>query len=327
LAEVVWWVEPIAGPGGPAAGAAELVMVRRLLLILPSAEVRQALAQISTPSSPAELIAFLRDNDLSVRPDLIEGINGAVPGLKANTLADLTYRRNRFAHWPDIIMQMPLASATFPDLLNRHFLVRASDRSDLMANDVLAMDVRVYDPLAPVFRPNVNSPYVLTPTDPGFRLLGHAIDPQTPSTYPESHGAFVDLGYNVSAGGGPFVLLRSHFSGPPQLRSRTWVPNLANTPRVYCTWCSMYERDGIDQNGNSLYDEGDDGFDSQMPLAAENGIPPYALPQYVVDDAYEKETSAPYPRPLRGVEVLLRLRELNTQQVRQASVVGDFVAP
>jgi type II secretory pathway pseudopilin PulG len=326
LAEVVWWVEPILGPGGLNAGATELVMVRRILLILPNPDVRAMLAQVTAPSTPAELIAFLRDNDLSVRPDLVEGVNGAVPGLKANTLADLTYRRNRFAHWSDQFMQSPLPAVTFPDVLNRHFLVRASDRSDLIANDVLAMDVRVFDPLAPVIRPLAASPYVLTPIDPGFRLAATQIDPQTPSTYPESHGAYVDLGYNVDSAGGLFVPVQSHFSGPPQSRSRTWAPALPNAPRVYCTWSTMYERDGIDQNNNGLFDEGTDGFDTQMPLPPEYTNSPY-LPQFVVDDAFERETSPPYPRPLRGVEVVLRLRELSTQQVRQASVLGDFVAP
>jgi hypothetical protein len=330
LAEVVWWVEPVLGPGGLAAGATELVLVRRLLLILPSPEVRALLVQRAPPQSPQELIGFLRDNDLSVRPDYVAGANAPILGLKANTLADLTYRRNRFAHWPDNILQLPLPAATFPDLLNRRFLVRASDRSDLMASDVLAMDVRVFDPLAPIIRPAPSSAYVLTPGDPGFRLIMATrppFDPQTPSSYPESHGAYVDLGYNVNSDGKFFFpMLRSHFSGPPQLRSRTWLPALANAPRVYCTWCSMYERDGIDQNGNNLYDEGDDGFDSPMPLPPEYSQSPY-LPQFVVDDAFENETSPPYPHPLQGVEVVLRVRELSTQQVRQASVVGDFVAP
>ena len=47
-----------------------------------------------------------------------------------------------------------------------------------------------------------------------------------------------------------------------------------------------------------------------------------ALAQHSVDLVV---TSPPYPIPLRGIEVTLRVQEYNTQQVRQASVVGDFL--
>ena len=44
-----------------------------------------------------------------------------------------------------------------------------------------------------------------------------------------------------------------------------------------------------------------------------------------VDDAGERETSPPYPAPLRGIEVRIRVMDYSTRQVRQVSVVADFV--
>jgi hypothetical protein len=324
LAEVVWWVQPILGPGGLAAGATELVVVRRMLLILPTPQVRQMLTSVPL-TTPAEFLQFLANNDISVRPDFIDNGSGSmVPRIVPNTLADLAIRRNRFAHWPDNFLVPVLPQVTFPDALNRRFLVRASDLSDLISNDALALDVRVYDPYAPVFRPSPASAYVLTPIDPGYPLVAKAIDPQSPTTFPESYGAYVDLGFNVIQDGTLRSPVSSHFSGPPQLRSRLWAPNVANAPRVYCTWSTQYERDNVDQNQNNVPDEGTDGFDTPAPVPPEYRNLPY-VPDFVVDDVFEQETSPPYLQPLRGVEVVLRVRDLSTQQVRQASVVCDFV--
>jgi hypothetical protein len=44
-----------------------------------------------------------------------------------------------------------------------------------------------------------------------------------------------------------------------------------------------------------------------------------------VDDPGERETSPPYPYPLRGIEVKIRIYEPTTRQVRQATVSGDFL--
>ena len=97
----------------------------------------------------------------------------------------------------------------------------------------------------------------------------------------------------------------------------------------YDTWTSFYERDGINQdddnNNNGIpdngppdltpppefIDEGTDGLDSDDI----NGV----------DDPGERETSPPYPVDLRGIEVRIRMMDFNTRQVRQVSVVGDFV--
>jgi hypothetical protein len=124
-----------------------------------------------------------------------------------------------------------------------------------------------------------------------------------------ARGAFVDLNYakdvsSVLDGVG-------RFSGPPDSRSR--LLNLTNGSFVstYDTWSSHYERDGVNQDQDDWVDEGVNGLDDD----GVNGV----------DDALERETAAPYGVPLRGVEVTIRMMEFSTRQVRQISVVGDFV--
>ncbi len=43
------------------------------------------------------------------------------------------------------------------------------------------------------------------------------------------------------------------------------------------------------------------------------------------DDVGERETVPPYDKPLRGVQVLLRLYERDSRQMRQVSVNQSFV--
>ena len=44
-----------------------------------------------------------------------------------------------------------------------------------------------------------------------------------------------------------------------------------------------------------------------------------------VDDVGERETSPPYPVPLRGIQVRLRIIDRDTRQVRQMTVSSDFI--
>ena len=60
---------------------------------------------------------------------------------------------------------------------------------------------------------------------------------------------------------------------------------------------------GVDQKNNMIDDDS-------------NGI---------IDDADELETSPPYPVPLRGLEVRIRIYDTSTRQVRQVTVRHTFV--
>ena len=80
---------------------------------------------------------------------------------------------------------------------------------------------------------------------------------------------------------------------------------------TYDTWSFYYERDGVDQDGFYGADQGTDGFDND----GTNGV----------DDLCERETSPPYPVPLRGLQVRIRIYEPDTRQMRQTSVSANFV--
>ena len=51
----------------------------------------------------------------------------------------------------------------------------------------------------------------------------------------------------------------------------------------------------------------------------------YSLGSHWVYDANELETSPPYPVPLRGLEVRIRIYDTSTRQVRQVTVRHTFV--
>ncbi len=109
-------------------------------------------------------------------------------------------------------------------------------------------------------------------------------------------GAFVDLNYARADG-------LSHFSGPGDPRSR-----LTNT---YDTWSFHYEHNGINEDQDQLVDEGTNGIDDDNRAG--------------VDDPGERETAPPYDVPLRGMQIRLRVWEPDSRQVREVTVVGEFL--
>jgi hypothetical protein len=110
-------------------------------------------------------------------------------------------------------------------------------------------------------------------------------------------GGYVDLGYD------PSNASVSPFAGPGDPRS--------GMIRVYDTWSFHYEHDGIDQDGDVLIDEGTNGFDDDG-----NGI---------VDDPGEMETSPPYAVPLRAIQIKIRVYEPDSRQIREVTVVQEFL--
>ena len=211
--------------------------------------------------------------------------------LMANSLSDLTKRENRFAH----------LSNSFPFRIDRAFLEslaqsRANEPNegrDVVLSNVLTFDVQAYDPLVEVRRdPNG---VALLPHDNGYNAAAGVANVI-------GVGGYVDLNYvragYVSSGS-------SHFSGTPHPLSR-----LGNN-RSYCTWPFHYESDGVNQDGDGATDEGTDGFDNNNV----NGV----------DEFGERETAPPYPHPLRGIKITLRVYEQDSQAIRQTSIVTDFI--
>ncbi len=242
---------------------------------------------------------FLNVNDVSIRRDFVNNV------WLPNSLADLTKRENRFAHnlavgfpYPiDVTMLTPKADITIP--LGPGFN-SFRQGEDVMLSQVVGFDLKVYDVLAP-WRADPSGE-ALVPGDPGFGAAPPAVI---------GRGAFVDLFYRWD----PTTMMidpalaavTSVFSGVPNPRSGLSPPNVAPT---YCSWSLSYEHDGIDQNNNTVVDEGTNGFDDDTA----NGV----------DDAGERETSPPYPVPLRGMRMQIRIIENDTRQVRQVTVTSDF---
>jgi len=305
-AEIIIWTRWTDRNGNGIRDPEDPITIHRKVLL-----VRPDLTPTSDPSQSRfqRLRTFYASNDISVR------IENNV--LSANSLADLTKRENRFAH--DVAMGFPYPIN--PILLETLAQSRPADPQaippipqdepnlgqDVLLSNVLAFDVQAYDPLVEV-RSDPN----------GVALLPHDNYYDDPNAVANviGLGGYVDLHYarpnystTVPAG-------TSHFSDPPYLRSglRTSPPispPLTEPIRTYCTWSFHYENDGVSQDGDGLTDEGTNGFDNDNA----NGV----------DDVGERETSPPYPVPLRGIKIIIRLYEPDSQAVRQGSIIQDFI--
>jgi len=216
---------------------------------------------------------------------------------------------------------------------------------DVMVSNALAFDVQVFDPTA-LIQPGVAGE-ALVPSDPGYDAV--AVNVSDYLTNAIGKGAFVDLGYGQRLT--PVAPDLSTFSGSPEARSHLVLPlanGLASTVRLYsyCTWSGHYERNGTDDDGNVTtgpdgawgrngVDDDGNGTNDDEPEAGTPGSDDLLVDtgtdgfdtdnQNGVDDVGERETSPPYPVPLRGIQVKIRALEPDTRQIRQVTVVSDFI--
>ncbi len=229
-------------------------------------------------------------------------------------------------------------------------LSRERRGEDVILSDALGFDLRVYDPGAPLFAHSLTET-VLEPTDPAW-LNAYVHSDNTSGanssigrnnaasqlTFPfVGQGAYVDMGYgyNVLAPNLtpswsvnlPAPQFANAFSSAtiPWFFSARALSNvlgnqLAPGYAVYDTWSFHYENNGLDEDRDSLTDEGTNGFDD-VGSYSDTSVNPRLGP----DDVGERETTPPYDRPLRGVQVLLRLYERDSRQVKQVSVNQSFV--
>jgi hypothetical protein len=212
---------------------------------------------------------------------------------------------------------------------------------DVILTNVLSFDVKAYDPGAPVFQ-SASGAETIEPSgaypeqswyrfEDGATTVRRFFTQADPTTLvaphqPVAFGAYVDLNYlgvvrvaiaypqaSLVTAGWP----QSDFFGHGQ-NNAIRGPHAAATnpmpyaPAVYDTWSTHYEHDGFDQDGDTLTDEGTNGFDDNSMGG--------------VDDETEKEAPPPYPVPLRGIQVKIRVFEPGTRQIREVTVVQDFVA-
>ena len=335
VAEVIWFA--VENPADGSLGEPGLrTIYRRVLLIAPTVNLPEI----------ADNLEYYRKYDISARYESDDRI--------PNTLADLTKRENRFGHasrenaFPNLSAMFPhpidvtVIHPTPNDTNGAAYPIRPlrplgapfnprdpTDSSDperlgedVVLTNVLAWDVRAFDSGAPLFQDTTTSP-VVAPGDPGY--------PRTPSNPPTgqpiSFGAYVDLNYYVPnytpATDEPTKIFAGRFDSATLSNVNTafaqrWIESRfgrelksqLNVP-TYDTWSFHYEHDGINQDRDFDIDEGTDGFDNDD----NNGV----------DDIGERETSPPYPAPLRGIQVSIRVYEPDSRAIREVTIRQHFV--
>ncbi len=289
---------------------------------------------------------FQNDYDISVRFEN----QRMVP----NTLADLSRREHRFAHMTNPSGYPQNAAGFYPypfpyntvDLQGVPAITYyeppgridaggnpvsslqpfGGDRTggDIVLTNALAFDVQVFDPGAPLFLyPNAQGSIIHPGSTVAFTQTVRGATPGVLIGF----GEYVDLGWDDGGRGGTnndpdydFTLIANapvpHFQ---RERLVGWHPRLPldpkyrGNPSTYDTWTDYYESDQVDQDNrdndnNHLtgVDEGTNGLDDD----GVNGP----------DDPMERETSPPYPTPLKGVQVKLRIYEPNSRAIREANV-------
>jgi hypothetical protein len=209
---------------------------------------------------------------------------------------------------------------------------------DVMLSNVVGFDVKAFDPTATVAadQPMGDDPTeALAPGDPAYSTSNRI-----------GLGAYVDLNYTRNRNA-----RLSFFSGPPAFHDAdddgAWdaderlLSGLAPNQATYDTWTLHYEHDGVNQDrqydgvdgvvdlsNNGVDDDGKNGIDDageeQMELVDEGADGVDNDGRLGVDDVGERETSPPYPVPLRGLQVRIRMLEPDSRQVRQVTVISDF---
>lgn len=314
FAEVAWFCRPSVNQ--PIAGTTLYDLHRRQLLVI-SYLGRSDLLNNALPMT-INRAAY----DLSLRRSWVDG-QGEV--LLPNSLGDLTKREHRFMRdgysfitsstqtssvppqafpFAFPMVSTPISTGAASSLARPEAALDDSPRAweDIVLTNVIAFDVRVFDPQA---SPQQAGGTWLLPGDPGYA------PPSSGSTL--ERGAYVDLG---SAGGAP-TLPSGVFpaAGVTALQSAGVL--VADSPQrtalptsTYDTWSRHYEYNAIDDDGDGTVDEGTAGVDTDG-----DGFP---------YDTTQNETSAPYPVPLRGLEVRIRCYEPTSKQVRQTTIRHSF---
>ena len=339
LAEVAWFLRPTdtTTPGTPLT----YTLFRRQNLVLgyvgftPFYGNSSYLANSVAWSNYNTWSAFFDRFDVSVQVRYpLDSSNNPVTALVPNSLADLTRRETRFMHnpnglvglaagqyrWPDgtVVPNIPWQASPPPDglIFDR---TRGSTRvgEDVVLSNVLAFDVRVFDPGAPVY---VAGDTAFARNDGNFGALA-----------PVANGGYVDLGWNGAQFGVVATSgLRPRFADLGEARSG--LQGSATVPRVWDTWSTHYESNGIDDDGDGTIDQGSDGLDNdgdgkvdESPFDADGDGLYTNVPPAGNDDRGELETLPPYRYPLRGIEIRLRCYEPSSRQVRQVTIRHSFV--
>lgn len=264
---------------------------RRVLLVAPG-------APISTTTA-----GYYANYDVSASMQNRTGSNL----LTANTLGDLTRRECRFAHsssssfpYDTRLWRWTLGSLALPTLPT----LRECSSSSWNAGTQTPSSMGSFTTID-LWTPDATQ----RPTDYAYNstatsryaddiILTNVIGFDVKSWDPV-YGGYVDLGYknDTYAVNTAIALGLSHVGNTnSQLDATSTYPS-----RVYDTYSTSYE--------NAI---ASDGFDN----GGTTGI---------IDDDGEKGVAPPYPIPLRGIQVKIRTFEPDSKQVREVTVVQDFL--
>jgi hypothetical protein len=282
-AEVAWFCRPSVTQ--PVPGLQLQTLYRRQLLVISYVGAAPFfVAGSSTNNQVAGTIpAIYGTYDISLRSD--PAVAGA---LVPNTLGDLTRRECRFWHnslaFPYTFQAATLDNATFNGTLR--------EGEDVVLTNVIAFDVRVYDPDA------------LARTSGSTIVYPHEQSYTTTLPSAGFTGCFLDLGCSGTAA--TTVLTGT---GNPKSRLTKTVPIGTAT---YDTWSTHYESNGIDDDVplDGIIDDATNGADDDG-----DNTP---------DDSDETETAPPYSRPLQAIEIRIRCYDPTSREIRQTTVRHTF---
>jgi hypothetical protein len=93
---------------------------------------------------------------------------------------------------------------------------------------------------------------------------------------------------------------------------------------------STYAQVNYSSSGSSVYESGSNGFDDDSDGVVDNPASPAVPAVYGVSTGFaassgEMQYPAPYPSPLRGIQVKIRTYEPDSRQVREVTIVQDFL--
>jgi type II secretory pathway component PulJ len=243
VAEVAWYCRQ--SPNAyqtQAAGSTLYTLYRRQLLVMDY--VGQTPFEDSVDNSLANSSLPNNDYDLSLRAD--------GTSLRPNSLSDLTRREWRFMH--NLAGTTSTAgfpyNATVSNIAASGPLTGTRKGEDIVLTNVLAFDVRVFDPRAPLNDTGVTA---VDPGDPGYGSGSSA----------SVNGAYVDLG--------------SRPGTTSLMGNATSKSKLAG---IYDTWSTHYEFNGIDEDNSGATDQGTNGIDDNSngivdEAAEQETAPPY----------------------------------------------------
>jgi prepilin-type N-terminal cleavage/methylation domain-containing protein len=308
FAEVAWFCRPLPQNQQPVAGTTLFNLHRRQLLVI------NYLGDLALNDNTLEAPSGIDRSRYDVSLRQVRGkpvISGSCTALFPNSLGDLTKRENRFLHGYLDLLQSGSSKFPYPFALESQTGFAHPSASldgtfraweDVILTNVIAFDVRVYDPDAAPRQ--VGSSWIL-PGDAGYA---------TPVPRGIQTGGYIDLGWSGSAAlpwsaTFPPTGMTAFQSGGQTV---TAPPLNGRLPTAtYDTWSRHYE---FNDNGDELDKNDDEDQDGVVDEGTTS-----------LDYTADAETSPPYPVPLRGIEVRIRCFEPVSKQVRQITIRHAFI--